>query len=138
VPHDVSFTDTASGDPATWFWSFGDGATSTERNPRHVYRFAGNYTVTLEVANSAGSEVLTRPGLIRATGPRVEPLEDAFVRIQGSQRSWGDHPHLKVGGKSGRSEHEAFLRFDLSGIDPAEIGSTHLRLYAGGVTDADI
>jgi hypothetical protein len=138
VPVTVSFTDTSSGEPTAWFWDFGDGTTSIERNPRHVYRVAGNYAVTLEVSNAAGSDSLTKPAFIRATGPRVEPLEDTFVRIQGSQRSWGDQPHLKVGGSPGRTEHEAFLRFDLSGIDPAQIGSTHLRLYAGGDPDAEI
>ena len=33
----------------TRLWEFGDGATSTDANPTHVYRRAGEYTVTLTV-----------------------------------------------------------------------------------------
>jgi PKD repeat protein len=34
-------------------WDFGDGATSTEQNPSHIYAAAGNYTVKLTATNSA-------------------------------------------------------------------------------------
>ncbi len=42
--------------PATYSmnWSFGDGATSTEVNPTHVYDVADTYTVTLMVENEYG------------------------------------------------------------------------------------
>lgn len=35
-----------------FFWSFGDGSTSTEENPVHTYTEAGNYEVSLSVSNS--------------------------------------------------------------------------------------
>ena len=38
----------------TWFWSFGDGDTSTEVNPSHYYDKPGDYTVKLIVTNIAG------------------------------------------------------------------------------------
>lgn len=31
----------------TWLWSFGDGQTSTEKHPKHVYGGSGIYTITL-------------------------------------------------------------------------------------------
>ena len=37
------------GDPVTVLWDFGDGGTSSERNPSHTYSAPGNYTVTLTV-----------------------------------------------------------------------------------------
>ena len=40
---------------ATWEWSFGDGATSTERNPEHTFDEAGTYTVTLTATSSEGA-----------------------------------------------------------------------------------
>jgi PKD repeat protein len=48
----VQFTDTSLGLPTSWDWDFGDGYTSTEQNPIHVYETAGIYSVTLEVHNS--------------------------------------------------------------------------------------
>jgi PKD repeat protein len=48
------FTDTSTGSPTSWSWSFGDGASSTTQNPSHTYNNAGNFTATLTVANSGG------------------------------------------------------------------------------------
>lgn len=39
----------------TFSWNFGDGGTSTSRNPTHVYQTAGTYTARLTITNSAGS-----------------------------------------------------------------------------------
>jgi hypothetical protein len=45
VNHKLTFEPVASG--SDYFWSFGDGATSTKENPVHAYKKAGKYTVTL-------------------------------------------------------------------------------------------
>ncbi|PHI20352.1 hypothetical protein CEQ90_07755 [Lewinellaceae bacterium SD302] len=37
------------------FWDFGDGSTSSEQNPIHVYGAEGSYTVTLTTYSSCGS-----------------------------------------------------------------------------------
>ncbi|HHH80275.1 MAG TPA: PKD domain-containing protein, partial [Thermoplasmatales archaeon] len=50
----IQFTDESVGGVTSWVWSFGDGGTSYERNPAHVYQNEGNYTVTLTVSNTAG------------------------------------------------------------------------------------
>ncbi len=54
----ANFTD-ASYDPdglvVSWSWSFGDGATSEERNPAHTYSTPGTYEVTLTVTDNAGA-----------------------------------------------------------------------------------
>jgi PKD repeat protein len=39
---------------STSLWDFGDGTTSTEHNPTHVYNHAGTYYVCLTVANANG------------------------------------------------------------------------------------
>lgn len=39
----------------TWNWDFGDGKTSTEQNPVHIYDDGGYYTVKLVGASSDGS-----------------------------------------------------------------------------------
>ncbi|WP_292382934.1 PKD domain-containing protein [Methanoculleus sp. UBA430] len=60
----VQFTDTSTGDPTAWNWSFGDGATSTEQHPVHTYTAPGTYTVNLTVSAASGSDTLSRPGYI--------------------------------------------------------------------------
>jgi PKD repeat protein len=49
APLTVQFTDTSTNSPTSWAWAFGDGATSTVKNPSHVYTTPGTYTVTLTV-----------------------------------------------------------------------------------------
>lgn len=51
----VAFTDMSSGSPTRWNWSFGDGITSTEKNPSHVYTSAGVYVVSLVASNDTSS-----------------------------------------------------------------------------------
>jgi len=54
----ASFTDNSSdadGTIVSWFWDFGDGKTSTERNPKHRYVKFRNYSVTLTVTDDKGA-----------------------------------------------------------------------------------
>ncbi|WAI02543.1 PEGA domain-containing protein [Methanogenium organophilum] len=67
APLTVQFTDRSSGGPTEWHWSFGDGATSDEQNPVHVYTADGTYTVTLAV--NGGEDTFTRPDFIIVTSP---------------------------------------------------------------------
>ena len=39
---------------ASYFWTFGDGDTSTATNPCHTYTAQGNYTVTLQAVDTNG------------------------------------------------------------------------------------
>ena len=56
----VTFTDLSTPAPGCeiieWKWSFGDGSTSTEKNPFHIYNREGTFTVTLTVWDSCGFE----------------------------------------------------------------------------------
>ncbi len=54
----VTFTDTSydsDGTIVSWLWNFGDGTTSTTRNPIKRYSRAGTYTVTLTVTDNGGA-----------------------------------------------------------------------------------
>ena len=53
-PLAVKFTDKSSGSPTKIEWDFGDGSTSTQTNPTHIYASTGDYIVTQTVSNSAG------------------------------------------------------------------------------------
>ena len=50
----VAFKDLSVGEIKTWHWDFGDGETSVEENPQHVYKKADHYVVVLEVTGAAG------------------------------------------------------------------------------------
>ena len=43
----------------SYLWNFGDGNTSTEANPKHVYVVEGNYTVNLTVTDDKGATAIT-------------------------------------------------------------------------------
>jgi PKD repeat protein len=69
APLTVEFYDLTAGDPQSWLWDFGDGATSTEQDPTHTYTTRGVYTVSLTVTNSEGlSATVTKEDYIIVTG----------------------------------------------------------------------
>src|SRR5215831_4722576 len=51
----VRFSDRSAAGATAWLWMFGDGTTSTQRNPTHVYDGAGVYPVTLRVTGPSGA-----------------------------------------------------------------------------------
>ncbi len=89
-PLTVSFTDkTMSRDSiASWLWTFGDGATSTEVNSHHTYLAEGEYTVTLRVAEADGDEAtVTRTGLLMVLGDDSRPPDISNVYQVKTERS---------------------------------------------------
>jgi len=53
-PFSVSFNDLSTKSPTSWYWDFGDGTSSTSRNPVHTYTSPGFYNVSFYASNSAG------------------------------------------------------------------------------------
>lgn len=55
----VSFNGGKSADTdgyiVSYAWDFGDGSTSSDKNPTHVYKQEGNYVVTLKVTDNRGA-----------------------------------------------------------------------------------
>jgi PKD repeat protein len=60
VGQTVSFADTTSGDPTSWAWDFGDGTTSSVKNPAHAYAKEGSYAVTLSATTASGMKKASR------------------------------------------------------------------------------
>ena len=71
----TSIESASDGGITTWTWDFGDGTTSTERNPVHTYQEAGTYTVSLTVVGPGGSDTESRKGYIQLTMPSA-PVAD--------------------------------------------------------------
>ncbi len=77
--YEFSFIDQSTGPPSGWAWDFGDGTTSTTRNPSHRYSDTGYYQVKLIITNNGlcNSEVTH---IVRVTGtPGQLFLPNAFM-----------------------------------------------------------
>jgi len=80
-PLDVDFTDlsvSGSSPITSWLWSFGDGTTSTSRNPGHPYASAGRYAVSLTVTTASGSNVRRQADYIIVSDTEATPPSALF------------------------------------------------------------
>ncbi len=87
----ISFTSTSMG-ATTWAWDFGDGNSSSQANPAHVYQSTGNYQVCLVAGNAFGCtdslcqsvDVLvsvTNPDMFMGAMLRPNPAKDAVTLV---------------------------------------------------------
>jgi len=79
TPLTVQFTNESKGEIAGCWWFFGDGQSSTEKNPSHTYTADGVYTVSLLVIRGDEWETKTKNDYIRAGSPAPLPI----LRVQG-------------------------------------------------------
>jgi len=69
APLTVSFNNLSSGDVTEWLWEFGDGTSSNEKEPTHIYQDPGTYTVRLTATGPAGSDTNEKPDYISVMQP---------------------------------------------------------------------
>jgi PKD repeat protein len=90
VPLQVNFMDRSTGTISNWSWDFGDGNSSSERNPMHAYVFPGWFTVNLTVCNGAGCSWHSQSDYICAL-PSVTPTPTGtpryYIKISGGSSS---------------------------------------------------
>jgi len=76
----VQFTDTSTGSPNSWSWTFGDGGTSSFQGPTYRYASAGMRSACLTASNSGGAgnnacksvTVSLQPSTTVATGSGID------------------------------------------------------------------
>ncbi len=137
APLAVTFTDQSTGSPTSRAWNFGDGASGSGPNPQHTYNLPGNYSVTLTVTNSAGSDSLTLNNLITVEPPgqtTLLPVADAKVNSSKVTSNYGATTDLrcKYGGTTDATYH-SYLKFNVTA--PEEVASALLKLF---VTDGSV
>ncbi len=71
----IFFTDNSLGNPTSWNWDFGNGATSSEQNPGVSYSQFGSFTVSLTVSTPYQTNSISIPSYIEI----LEPLDAEFV-----------------------------------------------------------
>lgn len=76
-PLTVRFGDHSTGFPDSYMWDFGDGTSSQEMNPVHVYTSPGSYDVSLTTGNEYGNSTTSIEECIMVMeGTRNEMLFD--------------------------------------------------------------
>jgi PKD repeat protein len=78
APLAVQFNESTTGSVQYFYWQFGDGGASLDRNPIHVYDAIGKYTVSLYAIGSNGTQVKTIEQYINVTTP-VTPMATQTV-----------------------------------------------------------
>ncbi|MDR0969183.1 MAG: gliding motility-associated C-terminal domain-containing protein [Lentimicrobiaceae bacterium] len=83
------FTDKSTIDDGTisqWYWDFGNGSTSTSKNPLVVFYDAGEYPVTLVVTSNNGcSDTLTRYYTLNTTPDILLQLSDGTIVFENDE-----------------------------------------------------
>lgn len=94
----INFTNTTS-EGESYEWTFGDGSTSTEENPWHIFNDPGNYEVTLTATNNNGSNeaketITVREQTILAfyvtQDTTDNAIENCSVILYDNQSDWED------------------------------------------------
>lgn len=77
---EMQFTDNSANYPNSWTWNFGDGTTSNQQNPTHVFANNGTYTVTLNACNIVGcNEIVQTVTIEGLTVPNLNLPNEALI-----------------------------------------------------------
>ena len=90
-PLEIKFSTTAAY-AKSYVWDFGDGNTSTEKNPTHLYEAAGDYTVILTVTGLEN----TTPAVVTQEITVGVVLTKLIGTIFGHESSWNDNPDTYI------------------------------------------
>ena len=114
----VQFNDLSRGVPTAWRWDFGDGNSSTQQNPSHVYAGPGPYTVRLSVTNAVGTTTLSRPNFLP-----LLPACLSYCAANGSGRNPGTASNFWIVRVALETSAGAVLFGNSSGLEPGGYGN---------------
>lgn len=134
APLTVTFTDLSSSGTSpinSWQWDFGDGNSSDQENPQHIYQTAGIYDVQLIVGSNDGSDSVTRGGIISVDAP------DLSVTVSLVNHKGMPIPEVTASSESFElvsQSYNDFSQIELT-LRPADTSGI-IRLSKAGYTDA--
>jgi len=128
----VLFTNN-SDDVSNYFWDFGNGLTSNEKNPNHIYNEAGNYTIKLTAAEACGAtttaqniQVIPYPNNSSINYLPLEPLTFQVVTLVANTEEENEENKVfsyqwDFGNLGESIEQMPELYFDRAGEYPVEL-----------------
>lgn len=126
---EATFADASTAAPGTplsaWLWDFGDGTTSTEPNPVHVYGSSGNYTVTLSVTDSTGSTAHQSDSVV------VDAAVVSYCASQGNEQTYEWIKQVSVGSFTNASTASRYSDFTAQPISLTSGQSYPITLSPG-------
>ena len=81
APLEVTFTDKSTNVPRSWTWNFGDGQSSNEPNPVHIYQSPGTYTISLTAGNGYGGNSIIKANYVIVSPASSTPVVDFSADI---------------------------------------------------------
>jgi hypothetical protein len=134
VPLPVQFDSTGSGDldgTVTYLWDFGDGNTSTDASPSHVYTSAGTFIATLTVTDDDFLTTTAKDERVAAFQPHHgvasagfgnQQIADFILGQRVAGAALGDRNPASVGGDQRHHfvTHQAVVHHDIGLSQPLE------------------
>jgi PKD repeat protein len=128
----LQFTDTSTGAPTAWAWTFGDGGVSSTRNPVHAYTSAGTYPVALTVTDGTSWSTTTKNVTVSpATGGASSTLTVPIVLSSGGANGSFYTSEL---GLTNRGATDATITFAYTAAFGGASGTAGANLAAGHQT----
>ena len=88
---EIEFTNCSTNSNSS-FWDFGDGNTSTQKNPTHTYAFGGTYEVQLTVSNSGGASESGTTNIDILQSPPKEMILHKITLVHWPETDANGHP----------------------------------------------
>ncbi len=126
----VDFSPIVEDGATAYAWNFGDGSTSIEEKPSHIYYADGAYTVTLTVAYEGGrGSVVQKPGCVVVTSISAKEYVP-YLFVLSADEGVIRYADLDVGMIADPTATPPVLHELVSGIDPGTYLGEHYTLAA--------
>jgi PKD repeat protein len=120
----ASFTD-LSVNAVSWIWDFGDGNTSTDQNPVHVYATEGTYNVCLSVSDGCSTDTICQEIVVVSTANGEALLSSSGIAVY-------PNPFNESAAISMRLNTAAYVTIYLLDVNQKRLETIADRLFTAG------